>query len=86
MTNINTQVVTCYACPRPATTKCHSCNACSCVQHIDARVIRLGKSKSHALYCPKCFEEYEEHHICRMHFQLFMFIVFAIAALVLLNG
>ena len=83
MSNCQPRIAICYACPSAATTKCHRCNAYSCVRHVDARVIRLGKSSSHSLYCPKCYEAYEQERVSSNFFTLFVVIVVAILFLAL---
>jgi len=45
----------CYACPAPATTRCQSCGALSCAQHVDPIFVSHGKGGANELRCSSCY-------------------------------
>ena len=44
----------CYACPATATTRCQSCGALSCVEHVYATSVPRGRSSVNELCCNDC--------------------------------
>jgi hypothetical protein len=46
---------TCYSCAAPATTKCQSCGALSCVQHLQSIFVWYGKGGAYELRCESCY-------------------------------
>jgi hypothetical protein len=45
----------CYACSAPATTKCQSCGALSCVQHLQSIYVPHGRGGAYELRCESCY-------------------------------
>lgn len=46
---------TCYACAAQATTRCQSCNALSCAQHLQSIYVSHGKGGAYELRCESCY-------------------------------
>lgn len=45
----------CYACSAPATTRCQSCGALSCAQHVQSIYVPHGQSGAYELRCESCY-------------------------------
>jgi hypothetical protein len=46
---------TCYACSATATTRCQSCGALSCAQHLQSIYVSHGQSGAYELRCNSCY-------------------------------
>ena len=46
---------TCYSCPAPATTRCQSCGAFSCPQHLQSIYVSHGRGGAYELRCQSCY-------------------------------
>jgi hypothetical protein len=46
---------TCYACSVPATTRCQSCGALSCAQHLRSIYVTHGRGGAYELRCDSCY-------------------------------
>jgi hypothetical protein len=47
--------LTCYACARPATTRCQSCGALSCAEHLQSIYVPHGRGGAYELRCNSCY-------------------------------
>jgi hypothetical protein len=45
----------CYRCSREATTRCQSCGALSCVQHLQSIYVSHGRGGAYELRCESCY-------------------------------
>jgi hypothetical protein len=45
----------CYACSAAATTRCQSCGALSCVQHLQSIYVSHGRGGAYELRCESCY-------------------------------
>lgn len=45
----------CYACSNAATTRCQSCGALSCVQHLQSIYVSHGRGGAYELRCESCY-------------------------------
>jgi hypothetical protein len=45
----------CYACSAPATTRCQSCGALSCAQHLQSIYVPHGRGGAYELRCESCY-------------------------------
>jgi hypothetical protein len=45
----------CYACSAAATTRCQSCGALSCAQHLDSIYVHHGRGGAYELRCQSCY-------------------------------
>jgi hypothetical protein len=45
----------CYACPAAATTRCQSCGALSCAQHLQSIYVTHGRGGAYELRCASCY-------------------------------
>jgi hypothetical protein len=45
----------CYACSATATTRCQSCNALSCAQHVQSIYVSHGRGGAYELRCASCY-------------------------------
>jgi len=45
----------CYSCLAPATTRCQSCGALSCAQHLQSIYVSHGKGGAYELRCQSCY-------------------------------
>lgn len=46
----------CYACEAAATTRCQSCGALSCPEHLQSIYVPHGRGGAYELRCGSCFE------------------------------
>ncbi len=46
---------TCYACSAPATTRCQSCGALSCAEHLQSIYVAHGRGGAYELRCESCY-------------------------------
>jgi hypothetical protein len=46
---------TCYACSAEATTRCQSCGALSCAQHLQSIYVQHGHGGAYELRCESCY-------------------------------
>jgi hypothetical protein len=46
---------TCYACSAAATTRCQSCGALSCAQHLQSIYVPHGRGGAYELRCESCY-------------------------------
>jgi hypothetical protein len=46
----------CYACSSTATTRCQSCNALSCAEHVRSIYVYHGHGGAYELRCSSCYE------------------------------
>ena len=46
---------TCYACSAPATTRCQSCGALSCAEHLQSIYVQHGRGGAYELRCQSCY-------------------------------
>lgn len=67
----------CYACSATATTRCQSCGALSCAQHLDSIYVSHGKGGAYELRCQSCYSSAQA-------FQVVGWIIGAIAIVVVL--
>jgi hypothetical protein len=44
-----------YRCSRPATTRCQSCGALSCAEHLQSIYVSHGQGGSYELRCESCY-------------------------------
>src|SRR3954453_2318893 len=44
-----------FACPAPATTRCQSCGALSCAQHLQSIYVPHGRGGAYELRCESCY-------------------------------
>ncbi|MGO9115648.1 MAG: zinc ribbon domain-containing protein [Thermoguttaceae bacterium] len=49
----------CYACSATATTRCQSCGALSCAQHLQSIYVRHGDGGAYELRCESCYASAE---------------------------
>ena len=45
----------CYACSAQATTRCQSCGALSCAQHLQSIYVTHGRGGAYELRCQSCY-------------------------------
>jgi hypothetical protein len=45
----------CYSCSAAATTRCQSCGALSCVQHLQSIYVSHGRGGAYELRCASCY-------------------------------
>jgi hypothetical protein len=45
----------CYACSAAATTRCQSCGALSCAEHLQSIYVSHGKGGAYELRCQSCY-------------------------------
>jgi hypothetical protein len=45
----------CYSCSAPATTRCQSCGALSCAQHLQSIYVTHGRGGAYELRCDSCY-------------------------------
>ncbi len=45
----------CYSCSAAATTRCQSCGALSCAQHLQSIYVSHGKGGAYELRCESCY-------------------------------
>jgi hypothetical protein len=45
----------CYCCSAPATTRCQSCGALSCAQHLQSIYVSHGRGGAYELRCQSCY-------------------------------
>jgi hypothetical protein len=68
----------CYACSREATTRCQSCNAFSCAQHVQSIYVQHGRDGgAYELRCQSCYSS-------AMTWKVFGFVLFGIAVIIML--
>lgn len=46
----------CYSCSMAATTRCQSCGALSCAEHLQSIYVSHGKGGAYELRCASCYE------------------------------
>lgn len=49
----------CYACAATATTRCQSCGALSCAQHLQSIYVSHGRGGAYELRCQSCYASAE---------------------------
>src|SRR5438045_3810614 len=49
----------CYACSAQATTRCQSCGALSCAQHLQSIYVPHGRGGAYELRCQSCYASAE---------------------------
>ena len=70
----------CYACAVPATTRCQSCGALSCVRHVQSIYVSHGEGGANELRCETCYSSAE----ARTAFErLFVWIALAIGVVII---
>jgi hypothetical protein len=67
----------CYACSAIATTKCQSCGALSCAQHLESIYVYHGESGANELRCQSCYESARA-------WKVFRWIIVGVALLIIL--
>ena len=67
----------CYSCSAPATTRCQSCGALSCAQHLESIYVIHGEGGAYELRCESC-------HSSAMSAKVFAWILGGIALIVIL--
>jgi len=67
----------CYACSATATTRCQSCNALSCAEHLQSIFVSHGRGGAYELRCESCYST-------AMGFKVFGWIVGGIILVVIL--
>lgn len=70
----------CYACAAPATTKCHSCGALSCVQHLQSTYVSHGDGGAYELRCTSCYSSAEARNEIG---RVFLAIAFAVGLVII---
>jgi hypothetical protein len=68
---------TCYACPAPATTRCQSCGALSCAEHLQSIYVQHGHGGAYELRCESCYSS-------AMTWKIFGWIIAAVFLIVVL--
>jgi hypothetical protein len=68
---------TCYACSAPATTRCQSCGALSCAEHLQSIYVPHGHGGAYELRCESCYSS-------AMSWKIFGWIFAAIVLIVVL--
>jgi hypothetical protein len=66
----------CYACSSPATTRCQSCGALSCAQHLWNIYVTHGRGGAYELRCERC-------HSSARFWQAFGWVLFLIVLAVI---
>ena len=66
----------CYACSAPATTRCQSCGALSCAQHLQSIYVPHGRGGAYELRCESCYASAET-------WKVMGWIIFAIILLIM---
>jgi hypothetical protein len=69
---------TCYACSLPATTRCQSCGALSCAQHLQSIYVSHGRGGAYELRCQSCYASAAAWRTVGIVFAVIIFIIIAI--------
>jgi hypothetical protein len=67
----------CYACSAPATTRCQSCGALSCAEHLQSIYVPHGRGGAYELRCESC-------HSSAMAWKLFGWILGGVVFVIIL--
>jgi uncharacterized membrane protein YvbJ len=54
---------TCYSCSAAATTRCQSCGALSCAEHLQSIYVTHGRGGAYELRCQSCYESAKARQI-----------------------
>jgi hypothetical protein len=65
----------CYSCPRTATTRCQSCGAFSCAEHLQSIWVSHGKGGAYELRCQSCYESAQAWQTFGWVFGIIVFII-----------
>jgi hypothetical protein len=68
---------TCYACSAPATTRCQSCGALSCAEHLQSIYVYHGRGGAYELRCESC-------HSSAVAWKTFSWVVMVILIVIIL--
>jgi hypothetical protein len=69
----------CYSCSATATTRCQSCGALSCAQHLQSIYVYHGRSGAYELRCESC-------HSSAVAWKVFAWIIGAVIIIVVLGN
>ncbi len=68
----------CYSCSAAATTRCQSCGALSCAQHLQSIFVSHGEGGAYELRCERCYSSAQAWQVFRWIMIAIGLIIFAI--------
>ena len=76
----------CYACTAAATTRCQSCGALSCAQHLKTIYVSVGPGRGYELRCERCYSSAATRNVVFWVILAIFLVVFPIVMLLAIRG